>query len=535
MTKRMQQKIENKWPLFLAFLLFFLSRLFFANPLGVFFDSNEYLDLFADPSYFHAIVSGHFPPHEGYIILFWPIYQLAQILQLPPALSVILTQICLGFVTLYCFYRVVAFVTDKKTALIAAIIVSLTPLFWIVTDSIMMENAYIGLFFLSLFLLTRYLTTKKAYLFHLSLLLFSLAFLTHMLLILWLPLYLFTIYYKQKSLLINFILWSILYVVGMSVLNVLFISLVSKETLPAVFHHLYFTKGNELSAFTLTPRGILITLRNFLIPLIRNNTSVLTLVGFLSFVYFFFKDKKIFFLGLFFLLPELYANQWWDSLFVGRHALVASFGLAFLAAALLKKHHVLLGIFTVYLFVVTIPGITLLRGDIPYLVEAAAVETLSKDSLLIETHFAKPQVEETYTGKLIAVNDPLWPEEKVKEAINEYLASNKPVYISSGALSEPYGLYSGPYVHSLTLSYLNPFKMKAVLAGYTLVPDRIINTEDNLLLYRIIQATPSAYPEIKPLNNSRRRLDYTDPLWRLWHLITENEKAPAAHVQDSKP
>src|SRR6185369_10430435 len=102
---------------------------------------------------------------------------------------------------------------------------------------------------------------------------------------------------------------------------------------------------------------------------------------------------------------------------------------------------------------------------------------LPRDSLLIETHFAKPQVEKTFRGKLLTINDPVYPRDLIQKTIDVFLEKKKPIFISSGALSEPYGLYSGPYVHNITLSYANPFELTSMIPKYTLHLYQTINAE----------------------------------------------------------
>src|SRR5436309_1036752 len=90
-----------------ACLLFVLSRIFFINTKPIFFDSAGYLKAFSYPSLFDAIVAVHFPLHDGYIILFWPFYHMAQFFALNPALALIVGQIGFALLTVVLFYKVV--------------------------------------------------------------------------------------------------------------------------------------------------------------------------------------------------------------------------------------------------------------------------------------------------------------------------------------------------------------------------------------------------------------------------------------------
>jgi len=515
----------SKKTVIILFLIFFLSRFFFINSNAVFFDSGEYLNLFANSNYLLAIALGHFPPHEGYILLFWPIYQFAQLLHANGALAVILFQIFFSFLTLFFFYKFIQYIADEKTALYASIIASLTPLFWIINVTVMMENAYAFFFFFSLYLLTVYLKkTKKGYLLHESLFFLILAVLTQPIIIFWTPLYLCIVFIKKKKMLKKIFVFFVIYVVVLLSLNILFIATILRLAPLTVFHDLYLSKGGEVAELNFTLKGFLVAMRNFIVPLLQNNTILITLLTLISLIISFRTNKKIFFIGLFFILPAFYANQWWDSLLNGRHALITGFGIAFLTAYLLKKiqkGNIYFFLLITYLLFVSLPALNLLKKPIPYLEDAQFATTLPKNSLFIESHFARPQVQATVTGKAFYVNEPGYSTKLLTREIDIYLAKKKPIFITSAAISEPYGLYSGPYLHNVTLSYKNPFQLTPILVNYKVVQYKIINVEDNLLIYKIIAKKKSSYLPVKNMKNSYRRLDYADPFWQItWWLET---------------
>src|SRR6266446_1513022 len=89
-------------------ILFFISRVTFLNGGNIFFDSGEYHDLFANPNFFQALISGHFPTHEGYILVFWPAFQIAKLLQLNPYYTVVFAQALLATFTISCFYKIIS-------------------------------------------------------------------------------------------------------------------------------------------------------------------------------------------------------------------------------------------------------------------------------------------------------------------------------------------------------------------------------------------------------------------------------------------
>jgi hypothetical protein len=506
--------------IFLFFILFLISRIFFINTQGVFFDSKEYFNLFTNPNYLVAITNGHFPPHEGYIILFWPLFQLINYFHGNATYAVILGQIILSFFTLYCFYAFIKYIANTQIAIYAVILASLTPLFWIINVTLMMENAYAAFYFVSLLLLIKYLkNNKKTPLLHLSLLIYSLAIVTQTIVILWAPLYLFVVYIKQKKLFAKVLIYMIIYFATFSVINVIFISNVIDMQPQITFRNLYLSKASEFSALQFDLKGILIFGRNFLIPLFRNNSILLVLLSLLSLIILYKKNIKLFFIGVLFILPAIYTNQWWDSLLNGRHALLAGFGIAFLVACLLQTKRFVFFLVIIYLLIVSVPALNLLRYPIPYLQEAQYAKSFPKNALFIESHFARPQVQDTVKARTIWVNEPAWPIDKLTQIINSYLDEKRDVYISSAALSEPYGLYSGPYLHNITLSYISPPILQPVLTHDKFKLYKTLNAADNLYIYQITSTSGGSYPASIQLQNSYRRIDYTDPLSFLFRLV----------------
>jgi hypothetical protein len=432
--------------------------------------------------------------------------------------AVIILQIVLSFFTIYFFYTLITFMTNKKIALYAAIIASITPLFWITNVTIMMENAYAFFFFFSVFLLIKYVKTKQNYLLQASLFIYALAVITHTFVIFWAPLYLYIVFLKQKDKTIRITIQLIAYIFIFYMLNILFLSAIHSYNPLKLFHHIIADKNGEFAVLPFNFKGLFVALRNFIIPLLRNNTILISFLASVSLIISFKNDKKIFFFGILFCLPALYTNQWWDSLLNGRHALLAGFGLAFLTAYLLRNKNIVFFLLLMcYLGVVSIPALSLLNKPIPYIVEAQFAATLPKNALFIESHFARPQVQATVTCKTYYVNEPgMAVDTKV---INKFLDNKQPVFVSSAALSEPYGLYSGPYLHNLTLSYKYPFILKSILSDYTISPYKVIHKQDNLLIYTITSSKKVPYPSVPNLSDSYRNIDYTDPFSHIINWI----------------
>src|SRR5258708_7013389 len=389
MKKRGKILSKEYIKIILFFILFIISRLFFINTQGVFFDSKEYFNLLSNANYITGIIMGHFPPHEGYIILFWPIFHFVQFLHGDGAYGVILAQIFISFITFYCFYEVCKYITDKRVALYATIIASLIPLFWIINVTLMMENAYAFYFFVSLYILTLYIKKNKNLFLHLSLVFYGMAIITHAMIALWAPVYLAVVLIKNKKVLLKVFLHTIVYFLTFSLGNILFISIAGHSSIQTVFFYYYLSKAPEFSTVHLALTSLLVAGRNFLIPLLQNNTILLMLLSLISLLVLLKKNRQLFIFGILWILPALYTNLWWDSLLSGRHALLASFGIAFLVAYLVKTKPFLFSLLIIYVLIGSLPALTLLRYPIPYLQEADYVKSLPENALLIESHFAR--------------------------------------------------------------------------------------------------------------------------------------------------
>ena len=424
-------------------IAFIISRIIFANAGPVFFDSPEYLARLADPNLWHALTSGHLPLHAGYILLLWPIYHLSPSLVIP-------FQILLGLAGIVCFYYIVVELETRRrmrtgaqgvppegkaaehpqslrrVALVSTILVSLLPLLWISQVTIMMEAVYVPLFFISAYFLVR----RRYLLFSIF---YFLSTLTHPGVLLWFP-WLIYISPNRRS--------TIFY----SLISI-FLGLVS-----------FIPKLGEHIQFSLLP-----VIRNILIPTLRNNTNLIVILASVSFIKLFINHKSSILNHFLWLAPVIVTNQWWDSLFFGRHALIASFGLAYLTALQVSKFKFQISLVIVYLLLTSVPALALLRGPIPYLEEAKFAASLPPGGIYITSHFARPQLQGVYPGTTVFVNEPGWESSP---------ATASALYVSPSAISDPYDLYSGPYLHLLSIS-------------------------------------PATY-------RSPRRLDYYDPITQLW-------------------
>lgn len=491
-------------------ILFLISRLWFLNWGEVFFDSGEYLRRWAEPSLFSAIIGGHPPLHLGYVVHNWVISNFFQRLEADPLPVILVLQVCLALLSVYSFGEVILRLTDVKTARRAMILISVLPIFWIVNGTVTMETTYLFFFFASLFFLSRY-TQKTGNGWHLLLVsvFWIMAFLTHTVVLIWIPFFIYLAWIWSKERFWKVMIVGVLSILTASIINAFFLSYSLGTNIQQGFYWLYAAKFGEHAWFSFDIETIVRYLRNWIVPLLYNNTSPLVILGFLSLLKQWKTSKKLFVLGLLWLGPSLIANQWWDSLLYGRHALIASFGLAFFAAAILNKWSFKL-VFLLIL-VISLPALLFLRSGIPYQLMSEKVSTLPGGGLLIDSHFSRPYTEGDYFGETIYVDEPGWSIEEAGNLIVSYINNKRNVFVTGHALSEPYGLFSGPYLHPISLSYKNDYILEGLTDKWGFAEYQEIDRDLNLMIYKIT-TKGDKYPSIEKLDESKRRIDYYDPL-----------------------
>lgn len=501
------RRIKNN-PLFILIFLFLLSRIFFITTDPVMFDSQEYIRRLSENNLLDAIISGHIPYHAGYILFFWPIFHLAKFINVNPLYSILLFQIILATFSIYFFYKITEILFDKKNAFLSVIIASLVPIYWIANATMMMETIYVSFFVFSIYLLLSYLKKNNILLLILSSILFGYSFFTQFSVILWFPFIFFLTYDLNKKNIYKTCLYYLISLCIFGSINVYLVSISFNRSFVEAISLSYLSHRGDIP-INLSIYGILVYLRNFLIPLLRNNTNAIIILAVISLVKLYTSNKKEFWLFLLFITPSILLNQAWDSLFFGRHSLIVGFGLAVLVVLLLRKHTTYYCILILYLLIITLPQLFLLN-NVPYLVELNFLKNLPK-GLLIRSHFERPYIENTYKGESINTNNG-----GTEKKVDDYLRNNMKVFITSAAISDPYGLYSGPYLHNLSLSYENLYLLEPLLTKYSIKKYVNISQEDNLIIYMINKKEKTAYPDVKNMRNSRRRLDYFDPITQLW-------------------
>lgn len=505
---------------FLLVLFFVLSRLFFLTTGDVFFDSTEYLARFQNSSLLNALIHGHTPLHMGYVMICWPIFQVAQYIGLNPVAAILFMQIILALVTVVMMQKTVLLLTsDKALSKRVGWLMSVVPVFWIVNEAVMMETTYLFFWMISLFLLLKSFqspNSKWKYLFWSSLS-WMMAFWTHNLIIIWIPLFVYFIFARSKEQKLKYLWAGLATLVFASVINAFALSLTYQTNFTHGLHELYVVKMAERAHFDGSLEAMARYLRNWLIPLGYNNSWVLMLTAATG-CFFVFRNKPRFIpVLLFWIAPSVIANQWWDSLLFGRHALIATLGIVLMATFALRNTKIFLSVF-ICLLLISLGTVSLYRQGIPYLQVRRAAVQLEQGGLLIESHFARPQMTGVYKGQTIFVEEPGWPSDTLIKKIADVRRTGKKVYVTGQALSEPYGLYSGPFLHPISLSYRKEKVLEPLLRDYQFSEAVRIGSGENLSIYEVVDKG-TVYPEMIQLSDHRRRIDWMDPLWRISELF----------------
>lgn len=496
--------------IWLSSLLFLVSRLVFINTGNVFFDSKEYILRWSDNNLLSALTSGHPPLHSGYVLTFWPIFQISKAAGFDPVLTALTLQTLLAWLTVILFYKVTNYLIDKKTAFRGSVVFSVLPIFWIVNEAVMMETTYLFYWITSLFFLSKFVASKTNFYRWgvLSVFFWIMAFLTHTVVIMWIPLFIYFVWLKNPKRLGMFFILGLMAITLASFANALMLSKAFSTNIFGGFYWLYSAKFGEHAFFEPNIISMLRYIRNWITPLGYNNSWVLLLTASVGFLFSFKKNRHFFWLAFLWLIPTFITNQWWDSLLYGRHALIASFILAIMAVSYLSKK--MFYILLACILVVLTSSVILLKFPIPYEQVAEKVNSLEPGGLLIDSHFSRPQTDGEYFGQIMYVDEPGWDTNKAYTEINKYLLVNKPVFITGQALSEPYGLFCGPYLHNLSLSYRNPRILNGIGDSYKLEKYFEIDSANNLDIFKISSGS-GAMPEIRNLSDSRRRIDWLDP------------------------
>jgi len=446
----MKNKINKDFLIVLGlFLVVLASRIFLLNDSIDFFDSAQYVWRSELPHFFDAISTGHAPHHPGYILFTWLVNHLLNYFSVHDTyLAAAVPSAIFGSLAVLFFYLLVKEIFGKRIALLAALLVAITPYFWISNIAVIVDPTMICFYILSLYLFYLWLD-KKNYLFLiLSGLALGYSIWTHTQIAFWLlgfvALFIYKI--KPKGWLKTFLL-SLPILIGVILFIFFYLFVLVKTghnpTYLAALKYLFGGNAGDHMPFSLKP-GI----TNYIIIM----TALGTLFSILGFIKLFLDKEyqKFLFLliwlipGLFISALYLYANLY------GRSSMIAIFpGMIavsyFLISWQAKKPYlkilqvILILLIIGQLLAISIPIIKKYASEPGVFQELGDIQkSLPKDGLYITSNLAK-------TSPGYDHYDVIWetPQATLKQDIENTLDQNKPVYISQDAIMFGFYRYDG--------------------------------------------------------------------------------------------
>lgn len=443
---------KNKDFLIIIFLLIFTlaSRLFFLNSSIDFFDSMQYVHRSNYDTLFTALSTGHAPHHPGYVFLTYLTNNFLHIFKIFDApLAAAIPSAVLGSLTIVVFYLFAKKIFSSKIALLASILVAITPYFWISNIAVIVDPTMIFFYILSLYLYLLFLEKRNLIFVILSGFALGYAVWAHTQIAFWLLGFVALFFYKTSPKdYFKVIFQSMLLLPGIFFFIYLYLYvLVNADGYATYFLALkYLINGNSGDHMPLSLK-----------PGIYNYLVIMTIFGaFLSVcgvvkMLFDRKYRELIML-LIWLIPGLilsalylYANLY------GRSSMICIFPAVLLVAYLLlswQAKNLLAKIFqTILIFLVIIQ---LLIISLPivykYATEPGAFEEMAQlekklnpNGLLIVSNLAKTTTD--YKGNSSVIWE--FPQDQISSDVKKTVSNNQSVYLSQDAIMFPYFRYDG--------------------------------------------------------------------------------------------
>lgn len=540
------------------------SRLLLINSSIDFFDSSQYIWRSDAFSLKNALTTGHAPYHPGYIFFTYFFNQLFDYFNIHDTpFAACLPSAIFGSLTILVFYAWVEKMFKTKIALLATLLVAITPYFWISNLAILVDPTMIFFYILSLYLFYLWLKDEKYLWLILSGFSFGWAMWTHTQIAFWVLAYvgLLVMMVKIKRLpltLIKSLLWLIGPMVFIGIYLWLLVTSGHNETYgQALLYLLGGNAGDHLPwSFWPGARNYLIIMTIFLAAL-----AVFGLIKMLV-----YKTRQGLFLaiwlipGLFISALYLYANLY------GRASLMAIFpsmiAVSYLLVSWQPKNKIILAFKYLIILLaigqllfISLPIVKLYATQLPPYQESDQIrKSLRQGGIMVLSNLEKTLP--GYDNYVV-----VWEMSKTKidGEIQKSLATNKPVFIDADALRYPYFKYDGqnweiqstdvggPGEHESLLAYLftdfnfdllktssNQYKtgiyqaykndknlterlrnnIHALEDGQVLIFGKVIDENTQLPVSRLMI---DIYAQIFPI--SPQRINYNDWLYKLYNYI----------------
>lgn len=414
--------------IFLVFIFIFLSRVLFLSISPAFFDSLEYLRLFALPSLGEALKQAHFPIHPLWIAVGWLFNRI------PVSTALFKTEFLNGILgTISCFliYKIARQFTDKNKALLVSLICAFTPYFWLSQINVLYEPL------LGVFLLGSFYFFLKNKLFPAAV--FSAgAFLVSSTALIYLVF--FAGWFFKKRDLKGFVVLG-----GGMLLGVLgYLGILGLRGIPAGEFFLVLAAGNSILG-KLKLEGVMFFVRGA-----RNSFLVffeyLTVPVGIVLICLIKRTKKYFFswIACFLLL-----NTIWHAGMFGRTGLFLILAPVFLLVKI--KSELILKVILVFLIIFS--GFKVLPYHFektPYVLEKEYLEDnfARQNPLVVVGAYEEPYLKDSFD--LLILNSPKTNLNEIKKKINSSLGEKRMVLMTSQAVSVPYWQYDGMNFHILS-------------------------------------------------------------------------------------
>lgn len=557
-------KFTYQYRFLIILVVVLISRLVLLNSSIDFFDSSQYVWRSDAYSLKSALTSGHAPYHPGYIFFTYLFNQLFHYFIISDApYAACLPSAIFGSLTVLVFYAWVEKMFNTKVALLAALLVAITPYFWISNLAIIVDPTMIFFYILSLYLFYLWLRGEKYLWLILSGFSFGWAMWAHTQIAFWILGYmgLFVVMVKIKQLpivLVKSLLWLIGPAVFVGIYLWLLIISGHNSTYSQALIYLFGGNAGDHMPWSFLPGA-----RNYSIIM----TILLAILAILGIIKMLFKKTRqgLFLViwlipGLFISALYLYANLY------GRASMIAIFPSMIAVSYLLISWQPQKKIFLAckYLIVilaigqllyVSLPIVKLYATQLPPYQESDKIrKSLDQGGVMILSN-----LEKTLSGYNNYVVVWETPKTKVDSEIKKALKKNQPIFIDSDAIRYPYFKYDGqnweiqstdvgdPGKHESLLAYLfsnfnfdlaktsqDKYKtaiyqvyqnnkdiaerlknnIQALGEGEVLIMGKIIDKNTQLPVSRLMV---DIYSQKFPI--SRQRINYNDWLYKLYNYI----------------
>lgn len=446
----MKKSVKEFYIVLIAFLALLASRVFLLNSSIDFFDSMQYVWRTNSTLLYDALSTGHAPHHPGYIFLtFWvnKIMLHFNFSDIPFAAA--LPSAIFGTLAVLFFYLLTKEIFGRKIAALSAILVAVTPYFWISNIAIIVDPTMICFYILSLYLFYIWLDKKNFLVLLLSGFALGYSMWAHTQIAFWflgfIGLFIYKVPIKEW---VKRAVQSLLMFVGIAFFIYLYLFVLVKTnhnpTYLTALKYLFGGNAGDHMALSVSP-GI----NNYLI--------IMTVLGTLFSIFGFIKlylDKKYkaLIMLLIWLVPGLllsalylYANLY------GRSSMICIFpGMIAVSYFLVSwqgintsmkvVQYLLISLILGQLLYISVPIVNKYAKEPGAYQEIADKQTkLLPGGIYIASNLAKTTT--NYNGE----SDVIWemPQVKVSSDIKKALSNNKPVYIGQDAIMFPFYKYDG--------------------------------------------------------------------------------------------